>query len=69
MATQYENISKVMEQAKLAPVGVFQIDGKVKIIPVSQKKKFNAMLVDYSRYFIGVFDEECSVQLLKDNLV
>jgi hypothetical protein len=64
----YDAITNIMEQAKLSPVGVWKIDGKVRIIPTSQKKRFTVMLVDYSRNFLGVFDKDCSVQVLKENL-
>lgn len=64
----YEAITNIMEQAKISPVGVWKIDGKVRIIPISQKKRFNSLMIDYSRYFLGVFDKDCPVSILKENL-
>jgi hypothetical protein len=64
----YDAITNIMEQAKLSPVGVWKIDGKVRIIPTSQKKRFNSLMIDFSRQFLGVFDKDCLVQVLKENL-
>lgn len=64
----FETIKKILKMAEAGPVAVFKIDGKIKSVLVSNKKRYESMLVDYKREFIGVFTSDCPFAVLKENL-
>lgn len=64
----FDTIEEIKNKAANGNVGIWVIDKKVKIVPVSQKKRFDSMCLDYSKEFKGVFTKDCPVSVLKDNL-
>lgn len=68
MTATFDNVTKIVEAASNGPVGVWVIDKKVKIVPTTQKKRFDSMINDYFQEFRGCFTKDCPVKVLKENL-
>jgi hypothetical protein len=64
----FDNVTRIMEAALKSPVGVWVIDKKVKIVPTSSTKRFEAMFNDYWKECRGVYDKRATAAMIKEDL-
>ncbi len=60
---------KIHAASRLEKIAVFGIQGDIHYLPVASKRKYEAMLRDFPKSFVGVYDERCSLKMLQEDIL
>lgn len=67
-AATFDNVTKVMNAAQKDTIGVWLIGKSLKIIPMAQEKRVNAMMIDNYREFVGCYNNKATAAMVKQDL-